>query len=278
MSSEPTGLPPPQDRRRRVERQVAQVGRRRGRRSARRHVRSARAPTARLPPSSIFTATPRPEDEDRRALQRLGSGLGHDVAGRPHQRRCRTRLRPPTRYGSASIASITRSAAGASVAQTFGRASAARTAWPSRAAACRAPGTPHPSTPIARSLDAGRAPHRRRHAALQRVAGPQVRRRIPAGPHAREQHPRVLAGAVVQQRCACAARPPSPRRRAASRAGFRSASASSPARSSTARTVRHVDRLAVVRRDITATSRSGSASTIAVSETAACSGFMQERA
>ena len=60
--------------------------------------------------------------------------------------------------------------------------------------------------------------------------------------------------------------------------GFRRASASSPARSSTARTVPTWIGSPLCDAAITATSRSGSASAIAVSETVACSGFMHDRA
>ena len=60
--------------------------------------------------------------------------------------------------------------------------------------------------------------------------------------------------------------------------GFRNASASSPARSSTALTVPTWTGSPLCEAAITAASRSGRGSSTAVSETAACSGFIHERA
>ena len=106
-------------------------------------------------------------------------------------------------------------------------------------------------------------------------------RRYVAGSHPARTHARSIPACLPEQLCnslclCCDAAIDSAS--SGQPGGFRNASASRPARSSTARTVPTWIGSPLCEAAITATSRSGSASPTAVRETVAWSGFMQERA
>ena len=167
-------------------------------------VRTSAGPRRRSPPSAILTATPSPASMIAAQWSPSAPYLADEVRG-PGISRVSERPAPATRYGCACMAAH-------GGGRVFGECSEAL--GPREPSEHRGepdsgtPGTgaPQPSTPICGSTPVARPPRARPRAAADARDAGRCRGRCPAC-RARDEHPCVLARAVVEDATRTAAAP-----------------------------------------------------------------------